>query len=45
MTRDKVTPAPAPKPAPVVNTAPRNDKPREVTLPVMRGAAADFGVI
>lgn len=39
----KVTPAPAPQPT--KTERPVAQKPREVTVPVMRGGNADFGVI
>lgn len=39
----KVTPAP--KPQPVKTERPAAEKPRDLTLPVMRGTTIDFGVI
>ncbi|WP_281166713.1 hypothetical protein [Deinococcus apachensis] len=39
----KVTPAPAPQP--IKTERPTVPKPREVSVPVMRGGTADFGVI
>lgn len=39
----KVTPAPAPQP--IKTERPLAQKPREVSLPVMKGGAADFGII
>lgn len=39
----KVTPAP--KPQPVKAERPAAEKPRDLTLPVMRGTTVDFGVI
>ncbi|WP_281416278.1 hypothetical protein [Deinococcus aestuarii] len=43
MLTHKVTPAP--KPQPVKAERPVAEKPRDLTLPVMRGTTADFGVI